>query len=96
MGQNPGMNPHDRLIAALRKRQVESGATDAWWAEHLGLSRQTWAVIRRGEQQLTLPTIRSILAIYPEYGPLATALLFLADDAKNVCVEDKTVDEVPG
>lgn len=59
------------LVAALVARQAESGLGDNDFSAGIGISRQMWWALRVGQRAPGLPTIRLIVARYPDMERLA-------------------------
>lgn len=89
------MDAQERLIAALEQEQAKRKETDGPFAKRIGMSRQMWRLLKAREANLSLPIIQGILSVYPDLGPLATALLFLPSDAKKPSLMDTTLTKVP-
>jgi len=63
------------LVEALMQRQSESRASDAVFAELLGVSRATWGLTRTGKLPLGITVVRGAMRAYPDLEPLAVAFL---------------------
>jgi hypothetical protein len=54
------------LIEALRAKQRELRESDVRFAARLGIHRETWRLIRQGQRGVSLRTLRSATAAFPD------------------------------
>lgn len=69
------MESQTRLLGALRSRQRDLGETDQVFAARLGMSRPMWGFLRNGRFDVSMGIARRIVRAFPEFTPLAAALL---------------------
>jgi transcriptional regulator with XRE-family HTH domain len=70
------------VISALAAQQSASGWSDATVAKRIGISRQLWHYLRKGERQPGIETMQQIAMRFPD---LADAVrLFMAPSSPKV------------
>ena len=56
----------NKLLEALKVRQVYNKMTDAQFSSSLGVSRGTWSLVRAGKVKMNIPILKGILLSYPD------------------------------
>ena len=90
------MKADETLVEALRRRQAASGEGDHAFARRLGLSRQMWQALKRGDRQPGGSALRSITHAYPDLLPYVLALFLPsnATDANSAATDVDRREEV--
>jgi DNA-binding XRE family transcriptional regulator len=60
------MNTAVDIATILKQTQEKHALTDEQFAETLGISRQSWSLIKTGRQQPTRQILSAIIKEYPE------------------------------
>lgn len=70
------------LVQELVRRQRAAGWTDGEMAEHLGVGREYWGLVRRGVHPLSVRVLRGALRTYPDLAGATLAYLQQGQEVK--------------